>query len=175
MKDYNFLREETQHKMQAEVKINDESEEKFEKLEEIGELEELEPIDLPEEIPSVQPAPTARRKKSRRLPPLLRLTRRSVVFLSLTLIATIIFFVTGNKQTFLDSNLNMILKIIACTAIALSIFSTAGAVECVFYTFKDKKIRLVFHLVSYTIVFALSVVISILSLTINLLSEGIDF
>ena len=115
------------------------------------------------------------RKNSRRLPPLLRLTRRANVFLSFTLIATIIFFVTGNKQIFLDSNMSLILKIIACTAISLSIFSFSAIIECIFYTVKDKKFRLIFHLVSYILIFLASTTISILSLTINLLSEGIDF
>ena len=166
--------------MEADEKINGNSEdEDIEELEEAGELEELEELPQAEEAAPSSESKNAqiseRRKKSRRLPPLLRLTRRTVVFLSLTLIATIIFFMTGNRQTFLDSNLNMILKIIACAAIALSIFSALAVLECVFYTFKDKKIRLIFHLIFYIVIFALSTVISILSLTINLLSEGIDF
>ena len=151
-------------------------------LEQPEDLEELESIPeaddkAPESTKTrAQKEPgTFQHKKSRRLPPLLRLTRRATVFLSLTLIATIIFFVTGNKQTFLDSNLNMILKIIALNAIALVFFSLAAVTECVFYTIKSKKIRLIIHLICYTLIFLLSLAISILSLTINLLSEGIDF
>ena len=135
-------------------------------------LEELSEPDA-EEITQTTPLP--RQKKSRRLPPLLRLTRRTTVFLTLTLIATMFFFLTGNQQAFLDSNLNFILKIIASNAIALVFFSGTAVFECIFYTAKDKKIRLVFHLVIYILIFILSAIISIFSLTINLLSEGIDF
>lgn len=132
------------------------------------ELEELEPLSEP--VPSKVPG-----QQSRRLPPLLRLTRRSTVFLSLTLIATVIFFITGNRQTFLDSNLNLILKIIACNSIALCFFSAIAIAECVFYLIKIKKFKLIIHLLCYTIIFTASVTLSILSLTINLLSEGISF
>ena len=119
--------------------------------------------------------PPKPQKKSRRLPPLLRLTRRANVFLSLTLIATIIFFITGNRQTFLDSNLTLILRIIASNAIALSFFSFSAIVECIFYFAKMKRFRFAVHLVCYVLIFVASIVISILSLTINLLSEGMDF
>lgn len=116
-----------------------------------------------------------KRKKTRRLPPLLRLTRRATVFLSLTLTAIILFFITGNHQTFLDENLKMILSIIAFTAISLSFFTGMAIIECIFYTLKDKKLRLLFHLVCYIILLILSITISVASLTINLLSEGITF
>ena len=145
---------------------------------EIEELEPIEELESAEEENGIFPQSEKQespRKKSRRLPPLLRLTRRATVFFLFTLIATIIFFITGNKQTFLDSNLSMILKIIAVNAIALSFFSLVAIPECIFFTVKDKKFRLVFHLVCYTLIFASSIAIAILSLTINLLSEGIDF
>ena len=132
-----------------------------------SELEDLEEL---EALPEMPP-----QKKSRRLPPLLRLTRRATVFLALTLIATILFFLTGNQQTFLDSNLSLILKIIACTAIALSFFSAIACLECIFYTIKSKKFKLILHFICYIITFAFSITISIFSLTINLLSEGVSF
>ncbi|WP_294430183.1 hypothetical protein [uncultured Treponema sp.] len=131
---------------------------------------------LPEPAPQKETETAPRhQKKSRRLPPLLRLTRRTVVFLSLTLIATILFFMTGNQQHFLDSNLNIILKIIACNAIALSFITFAAIFECIFYVAKIKKLRLIIHLICYILVLAVSVAVSILALSINMLSEGIFF
>ncbi|MBQ4379083.1 MAG: hypothetical protein II821_07805 [Treponema sp.] len=132
------------------------------KIQEHEEIEELEPLEPAE-------------KKSRRLPPLLRLNRRTVIFLSFTLTASIIFFMTGNQQSFLDSNLRLILKIITSNAIALVFFSGTAIAECIFYTFKEKKFRLIFHFIIYLLIFSASIFISIFSLTINLLSEGIDF
>lgn len=131
---------------------------------------------LPEPEPHKEIESISRhQKKSRRLPPLLRLTRRTVVFLSLTLIATILFFMTGNQQHFLDSNLNLILKVIACNAIALSFISFAAIIECIFYVAKSRKVRLIIHLICYILVLAVSITVSVLSLSINMLSEGIFF
>lgn len=134
------------------------------KTEEIEELEAL-----PE--PSLEkPA-----RKTRRLPPLLRLCRRTTVFLSLTLIATIIFFLTGNQQAFLDSNLKLILQIITFNAIALSFFSGISSLECIFYLVKNKSLRMLLHFIVYILVLTAAITISVFSLTINLLSEGISF
>ena len=118
---------------------------------------------------------SVQKQTSRRLPILLRLCRRSTIFLSLTLIATIIFFITGNRQTFLDSNLNLILQIISCNAIALTFFSAASALECIFYLIKDRKLRLFFHLFVYILVLVVSISTSLFSMSINLLSEGFAF
>ena len=136
----------------------------MEKEAELEEIAELEPLPEPEEA-----------KKTRRLPPLLRLCRRATVFLSLTLIATIIFFLTGNQQAFLDSNLKLILQIISVNAIALSFFSGISSLECIFYLVKNKKFRMLLHFIIYTLVLAAGISISLFSLTINLLSEGISF
>jgi hypothetical protein len=149
---------------------------KLEELEELEELEllpELEPAEQ-EYSPAPQPAPS-KSKKSRRLPTLLRLSRRSTIFLSLTLTATIIFFVAGNQQDFLDSNLKLILQIISYNAIALSFFAALSSIECVFYLIKNKKIRLLIHLIAYLAILAFSVTISVFSLTVTLLSEGFSF
>ena len=124
----------------------------------------------------IEPAKNPSKKiKSRRLPPLLRLSRRATVFLSLLLIASGLFFITGNKQTFLDSNLKLILNFIACDSIALTFFSACSSLECIYYLAKEKKFKYLFHLPVYMLILATGTVISIVSLTINLLSEGIDF
>ena len=136
----------------------------MEKEAELEEIAELEPLPEPEEA-----------KKTRRLPPLLRLCRRATVFLSLTLIATIIFFLTGNQQVFLDSNLKLILQIITFNAIALSFFSGISSLECIFYLVKNKSLRMLLHFIVYILVLTAAITISVFSLTINLLSEGISF
>ena len=137
---------------------------KEEKPEDLEELEELE--SLPE---------TGEGKQNRRLPPILRLSRRATVFLSLTLTALILFFITGNRQTFLDSNLKLILKIISVNGIALVLFATASSLECIFYIIKNRKVRLIVHLAIYLIMLVAGSTVTIFSLTINLLSEGISF
>ena len=136
----------------------------MEKEAELEEIAELEPLPEPEEA-----------KKTRRLPPLLRLCRRATVFLSLTFIATIIFFLTGNQQGFLDSNLKLILQIISFNSIALSFFSGISSLECIFYLIKNKSLRMLLHFIVYILVLTAAITISVFSLTINLLSEGISF
>lgn len=150
--------------MEQELK-SEQTEEQIEELESISEQESSEGLQQPEQ----------KKPKSRRLPVLLRLSRRATVFLTLTLIATIIFFMTGNQQSFLDANLKLILKIISCDAIALCFFSAASLFQCIFYLVKDRKFRLIFHLVVYLVIFSLSIMVSVLSLSVNLLSEGISF
>lgn len=120
-----------------------------------------------------QPDVSKKTKNSRRLPPLMRLSRRAIVFLSFTLLANILFFMTGNRQSFLDSNLSLILKIIACNSIALSFFTAFSCLECVFYIVKTRKLRMVILFLVYLLIFAVSLVLSCLSMSINLLSDGI--
>lgn len=140
--------------------------------EDIPELEVVE--EEPVHAPRIQEQPAFTGKK-RRIPTLLRLTRRATVFLSFTLAAITLFFITGNRQTFLDSNLILILNIMSCNAIALLFFSALAALECIFYLIKDRFFKLAPHLFCYIIIFALSLALTIFSLAVNLLSEGISF
>lgn len=135
-----------------------------------------------EEVPGAgTPPPPARTEKAlsqeklRRLPTLLRLTRRGTVFLSLTLIAAIIFYVAGNRQIFLDSSMSLILRIITSNAIALSLFSAAAVPQCVFYILRDKRLGLLLHLLLYVMLLIAGCAVSVISLAINLLSEGASF
>lgn len=152
-------------------------EEKSEELEELESLPELEEAqdESAEGLPKPQEITANRQKVNRRLPPILRLSRRTTIFLSLTLTAVILFFMTGNQQTFLDSNLKLILKIISVNAISLCFFAMASSLECIFYLIKERKIRFCVHLAVYLLIFIASLAISLISLSINLLSEGISF
>lgn len=113
--------------------------------------------------------------RSRHLPLLLRLCRRVCVFLFLTLIAFLIFYISGNYQNFLDSNISLILRSITCVSIALAIFSTACILETFFFAFKAKRFPILFNLIFFVLTLILSVAACILSLVINKLSEGIVF
>ena len=150
-------------------------------MEEAAELEQLDELESLPELPAEEAEPIGRASqnsqpfKSKRLPTLLRLTRRMTVFLSLTEVAIIFFFMTGNKQTFLDSNLTLILSILACNAIALCFFSLSAILECMFYIMKNKKLSLILHTICYLLILAFSSLVAVFSLSVNLLSEGIDF
>ena len=132
----------------------------------------IEPI---QELPAAEEEKVTSLQSSRRLPILLRLTRRTIIFLFLTLVATILFFITGNKQSFLPSNLKMLLKIIASNAIVLSIMSFSALAECLFYLIRTKKIKFAVHFFCYALTLAGSIFVMLFSLSVNLLSEGISF
>lgn len=121
---------------------------------------------------------TAKRKivsKNGHLPILLRLTRRMTVFLFLTLVAILIFFITGSRQHFLDSNLLILLQAMSYNAIALDFFATAAALQSIFYLVRLKKNILIVHVVCYLLVFIFSSAAAIFSLSLTILSEGIPF
>lgn len=112
-------------------------------------------------------------KKSKHLPLLLRLTRRVCVFLFLLLAGLVIFYISGSYQNFLDSNISLILKAVACTSIALFFFSAVSVLEAFFFALKDR--RILFNLFFFVFTLLSSVLAGIFSLVVNKLSEGIVF
>ncbi|MDY2844293.1 MAG: hypothetical protein SOT81_09975 [Treponema sp.] len=114
-------------------------------------------------------------KKSKHLPLLLRLTRRVCVFLFLLLAGFVIFYISGSYQNFLDSNISLILKAVACTSIALFFFSAVSVLETFFFALKDRRILILFNLFFFVFTLLSSVVAGIFSLVVNKLSEGIVF
>ncbi len=84
---------------------------------------------------------TASRKtrKTRILPLLFIVTRRTVLFLFLFLCAMILFYMAGNYQNFLDSDQRLILRAGAVSAILLTGFCAAGAAECAVLLFLKKS------------------------------------
>lgn len=125
----------------------------------------------PEELGSQN----ASQNQSRHLPLLLRLSRRVCIFLFLTLLAFLIFYVSGSYQNFLDSNIVLILKSVTCVAIALGFFSISCIIETFFFAIRDRRFLILFNLIFFIIALALSVASAVLSLMINKLSEGIVF
>lgn len=114
-------------------------------------------------------------KKSKHLPLLLRLTRRVCVFLFLLLAGFVIFYISGSYQNFLDSNISLILKAIACTSIALFFFSAVSVLETFFFALKDRRILILFNLIFFVFTMLSSVIAGVFSLVVNKLSEGIVF
>ncbi|MBQ0052141.1 MAG: hypothetical protein KBT11_08795 [Treponema sp.] len=112
---------------------------------------------------------------SRRLPPLLRLTRRACIFLFLTLSAFVVFYITGNFQNFLDSNTVLILMAVSFNSIMLTIFSGLAFFETIFFAIKDKRPGILFNLFFFTLTLACSIATLVLSISINNLSEGFNF
>ncbi len=109
----------------------------------------------------------------RRLPILLRLTRRAVVFFSLLLMALLLFFYMGNIQNFLEKDLTLILLCVTCISIALCLFALAGIVESIVYTFIYRHIFFLSYTALFVIVFAIAFITAVVTKAVNLITTGI--
>ncbi len=91
---------------------------------------------------------TARQKNAEKisLSLLFNLTKRSVLFLFLLLTVLASFYIIGNYQFFLDTNLKIILDAAAVTATALLILSITGITTAIFCIIRKKGKRLFFAL-----------------------------
>jgi len=108
----------------------------------------------------------------KRLPVLLRLNRRAVIFLSLQTVALILYYISGNTQHFLESNIKIILWGMTISAIALALFCAAGMGESFFYALTWKNPGFFFRMIPYGIIFLLSLTFAIFARTVDLLSLG---
>lgn len=108
-----------------------------------------------------------------RLPLLLSLTRRALLFFVFLLCAEIILFFSGNIQNFLDENLELILFGICCASIGAAFFALAAAAECVYYIIATKKLYYYFHLAIFIIFLIAAVFACLVSGSAEVLSRGI--
>lgn len=114
-------------------------------------------------------------KIKKRAPLLFRLTRRTVLFLFLFLLTSILFFAEGNYKNFLDENLEIIVTAISVTSVFLSVFSAAGISEAVyFFLKKDTRGSASFpvQIVLMSLLFLASIAVLILFSLIGILSKG---
>lgn len=118
--------------------------------------------------------------KKNKSPLLFILTRRTVIFLFLYLIVTTLFFVIGNYQKFIDSNLLIIIKIAAIDSILLACFSFVGIIESIYLIIicikkqSKNKIYYFIHIIIMIIINFISIICLLAYRTINLLSQGIN-
>ncbi|BDC95907.1 MULTISPECIES: hypothetical protein [Treponema] len=107
-----------------------------------------------------------------KIPMFMRLTRRSVVFLFLMLLAFITFFIIGNHQKFLDSNLKLILSLATANAIMLAIMSAFAFLESIICIATERKLLFVFYSLAFTLSVAFASSTGVLSAVLNALSDG---
>ncbi|MCR4626939.1 MAG: hypothetical protein K5640_04770 [Treponema sp.] len=119
---------------------------------------------------------TSNEQTKNELPPILfRLTRRCVIFFFLFLICTLLFYFSGNYQSFLDENQRKLLYLSTIVALVLAFFSFCFFCECVYYLLrrKDYKILYTVCLIISVIIFALSMLLAFFTDFIELLSQGL--
>lgn len=110
------------------------------------------------------------------IPVLFVLTRRTVLFLFLYQTATVLFFLFGNFQRFLDENLLIILRTASATAVALTFLSIAGIIEGIIYYITRKNSSgayYIFHSVCMLLTAAAGIINLFAWRAIDVLSQGI--
>lgn len=109
----------------------------------------------------------------RRLPLLLSLTRRGMIFFMFLLIAQLLLFLTGNIQHFLDENQTLTLKMCSYAAIGMGFFSFAAVIECIYYIVTSKKAFFYVHLAIFFILFLLASFVCFGANFIFIVSDGL--
>jgi len=106
---------------------------------------------------------------------LYKLTRRTVIFLTLLLCAQILIFLVGNYQNFLDSNQNLILLFVCCHSIGLSVFCLITIIQAVIIYFQTKNKLMFIHVSIYFIILIFALAATIFSRSIMFVSQGMIF
>ncbi len=111
------------------------------------------------------------------VPLLFKLTRRTVLFLSLSLLVSLIFYGMGNYQGFLDENLGIVVLAVRVTSFFLLFFSVAGVVQSIVYM-ADSRVKSSTSFPLHVALMSISAAASLLSLLlftfIDILSMGIS-
>ncbi len=116
---------------------------------------------------------TADAYPQRRVPVLLRLIRRAVLFLGLETFALTLYYVSGNQQHFLEADIMTILRATGISAIALALFCAAGMAASIWFTVSQKRPLLLLRLIPYGILLVLAAALTVFVLTVDLLSAGL--
>lgn len=121
----------------------------------------------------MEPESTQQPKKQDNRPILFRLTRRVDLFLTLLLASLLLFYIIGNQQRFLDSDIRLILILTVCTSSALFLFLTASITECIYYSITQKKSTYIAALVTCIILLIAAATVAIGGICIITLSAGL--
>ncbi|MCH5294564.1 MAG: hypothetical protein J1F14_01485 [Treponema sp.] len=106
-------------------------------------------------------------------PLLFAITWRSTLFLAFSLVFFLLFYVSGNRQNFLDSTQNFILFVCTLFSILLSLISLAGLVESVALSLLNHKTRYLLFLAAYILCLVLSAAVTVILRVITFLSMGV--
>lgn len=108
-------------------------------------------------------------------PILFRLTRRFLLFLVAMLSVNVLFFIVGNYQNFLFSDLKLLLFLITCNSIAIVFIGFFLILECIFYSIIQRKLFFIIALVVVTVLCLIAGLLGIFSEVISILSNGYKF
>ena len=114
----------------------------------------------------------SRKKENRNIPSSYSLTNKFVVFFTCMLIASLIFYVTGNFNHFLDSSLLLILRIIQASAVANIVLCFASLIQSFVFMIINKDLFYLIPLIPIVFALVLSFVSFFLAGTIHVIANG---
>lgn len=117
------------------------------------------------------------RKKEKKIEPhyrhpLFQLTNRALVFFSLFVVVSIIFYITGSINQFLDSSLLFILRILQVASVITLVLCVFSFIQIIVFSIYYKELFYLWHLFYIIFSIVVSVVGFIFSGVITVLSAG---
>lgn len=105
-------------------------------------------------------------------PPIFQLTNRFLLFTSLFVLVSIIFYITGSINSFLDSSLLFILGILQGASVVTVLFCLSSLIQIIFFTIYYKDLGFLWHLIHVILSLALSLLGFVFSGVVNVLAAG---
>lgn len=111
-------------------------------------------------------------RQHRARPPIFQLTNRFLVFTSLFVLVSSIFYITGSINSFLDSSLLFILGILQVASVVTMLFCLFSLVQILFFTIYYKDLRFLWHLFHVILSLILSILGFVFSGLVDVLAAG---
>lgn len=111
-------------------------------------------------------------RQHRARPPIFQLTNRFLVFTSLFVLVSIIFYITGSINSFLDSSLLFILGILQVASVVTMLFCLFSLIQIIFFTIYYKDLRFLWHLFHVILSLILSILGFVFSGLVDVLAAG---
>ena len=105
--------------------------------------------------------------------PFFRFTKRLVLFFTLCIIVSLLFYFTGSVNQFLDVSLLRILKVVQFFSAMLIVLNAVFFLEIIFFTFVEKNMRFLCLLFLMLLALIFSVLGLLLPTVVEIISRGI--
>ncbi|MBO7174340.1 MAG: hypothetical protein J6V57_01155 [Spirochaetaceae bacterium] len=104
--------------------------------------------------------------------PLFQLTNRALVFFSLFVVVSLLFYITGSINQFLDSSLLFILNILQVASIIVLVLCVFSFIQIIVFSLYYKDLSYLWHLFHIFFAVFMSIIGFVFSGVITVLSAG---
>lgn len=105
--------------------------------------------------------------------PLFQLTNRVLIFFSLFVVISLLFYITGSMNHFLDTSLLFILRILQIASTITVLFSVFSFIQIIIFSIFYKDLFYLWHLFYVIFSSVISIIGFVFSGVINVLATGI--